>query len=85
LYVTLATSIYVIAFSLEWYSLLMTLLKKAPWYGLLIYFLISLIVVPGILIAIGWVTYFVFKGFLTFFFEAWKDFTIDVELVDAPV
>ena len=61
------------------------------------YFSISFfLVVLVILIPIAVVTYFVFKvfavmsyfmfkGFIFIFSEAWKYFTIDVELVDAPV
>ena len=33
---------------------------------------------------IPWI-YFIYKGFIDFLFEAWKDFTVDVEPVDPPV
>ena len=62
----------------------MNMLEKFPWYGLLIYFFVSLFVIPALLVAIAVVIYFVYKGFIAFIFEAWKDFTVDVELVDSP-
>jgi hypothetical protein len=55
-------------------------LPENPWYILLIYFLISLFHVPAILGTIAAMVYFVCKGVINFFFEAWKDFTVDVEL-----
>jgi len=64
----------------------MKMLEKSPWYGLLIYvFFVRLFVIPWLLAAIAVVIYFVYKGFIAFIFEAWKDFTVDVELVNSPV
>jgi hypothetical protein len=69
-----------VAFSFTWYSRFMNMLEKDPWYFLLLYFLVSLFVVPAILGTIAATIYFVCKGVIGFFFEAWKDFTGDVEL-----
>ena len=70
--------------SLAWCSF-MNPVKEAPWYGLLIYCSVSLFGIPGLLVATAEVIHFVYKGFIDFLFEAWKDFTVDVELVDPPV
>jgi hypothetical protein len=72
--------IYCVASSIGWYSLFMNALGGAPWYFLFCYFLASLFVVPAFLGAIAGVIYFVCKGVIDFLFEAWKDFTVDVEL-----
>jgi len=85
LYFIILMLFYIVALSWGWYYLFMKLLEEAPWYGLLIYFLISLFVIPALLVAIAGGIYFVYKGFIAFIFEAWKDFTVDVELVDSPV
>jgi hypothetical protein len=71
--------------SLAWRSVFMDMLEEFPWYGMLIYFLISLFVIPVLVMAIAVVIYFVYKGFIAFIFEAWKDFTVDVEPVDPLV
>jgi len=71
--------------SLVWYTLFMTLLAEAPWYGFSIYCFISLFVIPALLAGIAWTIYVVYKGFIDFLCEARKDFTVDVELVDSPV
>jgi len=85
LYFIIMMLIYIAALSLKWYSLFMKLVEAAPWYGLLIYFLISLFMIPALLVAIAGGIYFVYKGFIAFILDAWKDFTVDVELVDPPV
>ena len=58
--------IYMVTLSLAWYSLLMNLLDEAPWYGLLIYFLVSLFVIPAIVVYITMVIHSVYKGFIAF-------------------
>ena len=85
LYTIIIVLFYLVAMSLAWRSLFMRMLEKFPWYGLLIYFFVSLFVIPGLLVAIAVVIYFVCKGFVAFIFEARKDFTVDIELVDSPV
>ena len=67
----LLLSIYSTIFPLAWFDILMTSLQEGPWYGLLIFLMISLFtVVPGILMAIAGVTYFGYMGFISCFFEA---------------
>ncbi|KIM40704.1 hypothetical protein M413DRAFT_166535 [Hebeloma cylindrosporum] len=85
LYGIMVAVIYFTAFFHGWYSLLMDLLGEAPWYGMLMFSLGSLFIVPVILTAIAVGIYFVCKGFIAFIIDAWKDLTVDVELVDAPV
>jgi hypothetical protein len=80
LYIIVIMLIYCVAFCLGWYSFFMNLPEKDPWYILLIYFLMSLFHVPMLLGTIAAMIYFVCKGVIDFFFEAWKDFTVDVEL-----
>jgi len=76
---------YCLALSLGWYFLFMNLLEEGPWYGLLIHFLISPFMVPGLVVAIAGIIYIACKGFIDFLFEAWKDFTVDVERFDPLV
>lgn len=85
LYTMIIVLIYCVILSLGWYSLFMNLLEEDPWDGLLFYFLIFLFVIPGYVVAIVGVIYFVYKGFKAFIFDTWKDFTVDVEPVDPPV
>jgi hypothetical protein len=81
LYIMIFMLICSVAFSLGWYYLFMNALGGgAPWYFLFYYFLASLFVVPAFLGAIAGVIYFVCKGVIDFLSEAWKDFTVDVEL-----
>ena len=62
-------------------------LKTVAGGVLICAFMFVFIVSLAILILIGGVAYFVFKGFINFFSwpSALKNFTVDVELVDAPV
>jgi hypothetical protein len=67
----------------------MNLLEEGPWYMILYISLFhhsgSLFVIALILLAIAGIIFLVCKGFIDFLFEAWKDFTVDVEQVDLPV
>jgi hypothetical protein len=72
---------------LVWYSLFMTLGEASPWYALLIFFSISLPIMPVVfgitMIQSG------YRGVVNFILEAWKDFTVEIKpggvLVEAEV
>ena len=76
--------LYLIAMSVALRSFFMKMLEKSPWYDLVILFFGSLLLIPLLVVAIAGVIYFVCKGVIDFIFDAWKDFTVDVELVDSP-
>jgi len=76
---------YCLASSLACYFSVMNSLEEGPWYGFLGYFLISLFIVPWLVVVIAGTIYIACKGFMDFLFEAWKDFTVDVERFDPLV
>jgi len=64
----------------------MTLLEEeSPWYGLLLYLLISIPVVASILVGAGALVYVGYEGIVNYFIEAWKDFTVEVEPGGVPI
>jgi len=85
LYVNTFVAYFMVLLSLAWYDPFMGLLEEGPWYDWLIYFSASLFVIPGVVVVITTATYSVYIDFIAFLFDAWKDFTIDVEPVNSPV
>jgi len=85
LYIITIVLIYCVTFSLAWCSAFMQLLEEGPWYDLLRYLLDSFLVILLLPLAIAGIIFLICKGFIDFLFEAWKDFTVDVEQVDPPV
>jgi len=68
------------------YSLFITLLEEeCPWYGLLLYFLISILVVASILSGVAALVYDGYQGVVNYFLEAWKDFTVEIEPGGVPI
>ena len=85
LYIITIVLIYLVTFSLAWCSPFMNLLEEGPWYISLIYLSRSVFIIPLLLLAIIGIIFLICVGFINFLFEAWKDFTVDVEQVDLPV
>jgi hypothetical protein len=76
---------YCVCLLLAWYSLFLNLLKESPLYGLLLYFLISIPVVASIVVCAAASVYFGFKGIVSYFFDALKDFTVEIEPGGVPI
>ena len=80
---------YCISSSLAWYSsdVHVNLMEGGnPWYSLLIYSLISIILIPSIAAFGAVITHGGYKRIVNLFFsEAWKDLTVEVESADMIV
>ena len=77
---------YFVAVSLAMYSVLINLLEeKSPWYGLLLYFLISTLVVASLLPGAVVLAHLGYEGIVNYFLEAWKDFTLEIEAGCVPI
>jgi hypothetical protein len=75
-----------VALSLAMYSLFMTLLEEeSPWYGLLLYFLISILLAASILPGAVVLVHLGYEGIVNYFLEAWKDFTVEIEPGGVPI
>jgi len=75
-----------VAVSLALYSLFTTLLEEeSPWYGLLLYFLISILVAASIVPGAGALVHVGYEGIVNYFLEAWKDFTVEIEPGGVPI
>ena len=62
----------------------MNLLNESPWYGLLLFFLISIPVAASIVVFAAVMVHAGYKGTLDYISEAWKDFTVDIEPGGVP-
>ena len=75
---------YCVCLSLTLYSVFMNLLNESPWYGLLLFFLISIPVVASIVVFTAAMVHAGYLGTVDYILEAWKDFTVDVEPGGVP-
>jgi len=75
-----------VTISLALYSVFISLLEEeTPWYGLLLYFLISILVVASILPGAAVLVHLGYEGIVNYFLEAWKDFTVEIEPGGVPI
>lgn len=63
----------------------MDLRKDSPWYGLLFFFLMSVALVPSFAVGAAVAVHFILKGVVHYFLDAWKDFTVEIELGSVPI
>jgi hypothetical protein len=63
----------------------MNLWQDGPWGGLLLYFLTSVFVVPSFAVGAAIAVHVIWKGVVHYFLDAWKDFTVEIELGGVPI
>ena len=73
-----------LSLSLVLYSVFMNLLNESPWYGLLLFCLISIPFAASIVLCTTAAVHAGYKGPVDCISEAWKDFTIDIEPGGVP-
>ena len=75
---------YCLCLSLGLYSMFVNLLNESPWYGLLLFCLLSIPFVASIVVCTIATVHAGYTGTVSCISEAWKDFTVDIEPGGVP-